>query len=327
MRKAIVLGLGSIVALGGCFVLGDLGTDLKPGTAGGASKPPSCGAGLLTCGIGGADDCCESRLVTGGTYNRGNNATYPATVGDFRLDRFEITVGRFRKFVEAYPGNKPLSGAGAHPKIQGSGWDSTWDASLPLDEAALKTAVKCDASSNQTWTDTAGENENLPMNCINWFEAFAFCAWDGGRLPTEAEWNYAATGGPLQREYPWSNPPNSTTIDATYAVYECTGDGSAASNCAFGDILKVGSKSTKGDGEWGQADLGGSMHEWVLDWYNPTYPKPCDNCANVTNALTRIIRGGSWFDKDASSLLSSARGFLAPTSRYNIIGTRCARTP
>jgi formylglycine-generating enzyme required for sulfatase activity len=242
------------------------------------------------------------------------------------LDRFEITVGRFRKFVGAYPGNKPMANAGAHPLIPGSGWSSSWDASLPADQAALKSAVKCD-STYQTWTDTAGANENMPMNCINWFEAFAFCAWDGGRLPTEAEWNYAAAGGSEQREYPWSTPPNSTTIDASYAVYNCLGDGSAAGSCVFADILKVGSKSPKGDGRWGQADLGGSVWEWNLDGYqNPYAELICNNCANILSIFGRVIRGGSWFFS-ASFLLSSGRYFSTPDLLGSYFGARCARAP
>jgi formylglycine-generating enzyme required for sulfatase activity len=234
-------------------------------------------------------------------------------------------VGRFRKFVEAYPGNKPLSGAGAHPQIAGSGWDVAWNASLPTDQAALKAAVKC-AATFQTWTDSAGANENLPMNCMSWFEAFAFCAWDGGRMPTEAEWNYAAAGGSEQRQYPWSIPPTSTMIDASFAVYDCHGDGSQAANCSFADILNVGSKSPKGDGFWGQADLGGSMLEWNLDCYVSPYVTPCDDCAHLLNGSSRVIRGGSWamFSVD---LFSSDRTGDSPTSRRPFNGARCARTP
>lgn len=290
--------------------------------AGTCVLPPSCLSLPNTCGAAGNESCCAVGAVVGGTYNRSNDAAAPATVNDFQLDRFEITVGRFRRFVEAYPGSKPMAGAGAHPLIPGSGWDAAWTVNLPGDQAALKTAVKC-SSSYQTWTDAAGSNENLPMNCLSWYESFAFCAWDGGRLPTEAEWNYAAAGGAEQRVYPWSNPASSTTIDATYAVYNCQGDGMAG--CTFADILKVGSKSSKGDGRWGHADLGGSIWEWNLDGFD-TYATPCINCANILNISNRVIRGGNW-GVVALGLLSSYRVNDTPDLHSNVIGARCARTP
>ncbi len=94
--------------------------------------------GVETCGPSGNESCCASSVVAGGTYNRSKNAASPATVSDFRLDRFEITVGRFRQFMASYPGNKPAAGAGAHPLVAGSGWQAGWSASLAADQAALK---------------------------------------------------------------------------------------------------------------------------------------------------------------------------------------------
>lgn len=289
--------------------------------AGTCVLPPSCVGLSNTCGPAGNESCCAVGAVPGGTYNRSNDAAAPATVSDFWLDRFEVTVGRFRKFVEAYPGSKPAAGAGEHPLIALSGWETVWNANLPADKAALLTAVKCN-SSNQTWTDAVGANENLPMNCLSWYESFAFCAWDGGRLPTEAEWNYAAAGGAQQRVYPWSNPASSMTIDGTYAVYNCQGDGMAG--CTFADIVKVGSKSSKGDGLWNHADLAGSMWEWNLDGYG-TYSTECNNCANILISF-RVIRGGSW-NGSASFLLSSDRSGGTPVNHVVNIGVRCARTP
>jgi formylglycine-generating enzyme required for sulfatase activity len=261
--------------------------------------------------------------VPGGTYHRSydgidfTDQSNPATLTTFALDRFEVTVGRFRAFVDAGKGNQqdpPSAGDGVHPLISNSGWQSAWDAALPTDTTALQAALKCSAPF-QTWTDVASVDDALPMNCVNWYEAFAFCAWDGGRLPTEAEWNYAASGGDEQRYYPWSAPypPGSTTIDGTYAVYDdCCG------------IPVVGSRSPDGDGRWGQADLGGSMREWNLDWDSAGYPLPCEDCANLTPATARVTRGG-FFSFGAENLRAAYRGGVTPSSHGGGIGLRCAR--
>jgi formylglycine-generating enzyme required for sulfatase activity len=240
------------------------------------------------------------------------------------LDRFEITVGRFRAFVRAYPGSKPKPGAGEHPLIDGSGWDAAWDERLPPDQTALMGVLKC-GPSFQTWTDAEGPNEDLPMNCIDWYEAFAFCAWDGARLPTESEWNYAAAGGSEQRIYPWSTPANDATIDGSYAAYDCTADGSAPQECVFADILRVGLRSPKGDGRWGQADLAGSMWEWNLDWYADQYLESCSDCARTQATVNRVIRGGGW--NGSFGLDSVFRYPNDPLNRNFNLGVRCARTP
>jgi formylglycine-generating enzyme required for sulfatase activity len=280
--------------------------------------PPSCAGNMnQNCGPSTNSNCCASPVVPGGMYNRGNDSNYPATVSTFLLDQYEVTVGRFRQFLTAGYGTQakpPAAGSGANPNLPGSGWDSSWSASLAASTSALSTNVKCD-STRQTWTDTPGANENRAQNCLDWFTAFAFCIWDGGRLPTEAEWNYAAAGGSEQRNYPWSNPPSSMTIDDSYAVYS----GMATA------VAPVGSKSPKGDGKWGHADLAGNVWEWNLDWYD-LYPNPCDDCADLGGNLGRVLRSGSFGDS-ALLMLSSERNWDGPSIRDSSRGSRCVRNP
>ncbi|MFO0759935.1 MAG: formylglycine-generating enzyme family protein [Byssovorax sp.] len=292
--------------------------------AGACSAAPSCvsgepGAGD-DCGPTGTESCCVSPLVKGGTFNRIQNASYPATVSDFRLDRFEITVGRFRQFVNGYPGTIPKEGDGAHSKIPGTGWSTMWNASLPATHAAMIDRLT-NAGIN-TWTNVPGPNENKPLNWLDWYMVFAFCAWDGGRLPTEAEWNYAAAGGSEQRYRPWGT----LDLDPSYAVYNCTGDGSIAQDCKLSDVLPVGSRSPKGDGRWGQADLVGGVWEWNLDYYEDPLPAPCIDCANLVSAPHRSARGGSYSSAE-NRMNTVFRNTLEPDYRKYSVGGRCARNP
>jgi formylglycine-generating enzyme len=242
-------------------------------------------------------------------------------VSGFDLDVYEVTVGRFRVFVNAGKGtqaNPPAAGDGAHPKINSSGWDSTWNTNLAATTAALKTELACDAA-YPAWTDTPGANETRPINCVTWYDAFAFCAWDGGRLPTEAEWNYAAAGGMDQRIYPWG-----ATIDATRASYNCGGAGPGKANCTFANMLPVGSKPL-GDGKWGHADLAGNVWEWTLDWSATPYRlTTCNDCADLQVTANKTFRGGGFPNEDFYQV-TSVRLEDTPLDRDYDVGFRCAR--
>lgn len=276
----------------------------------------------LAANCGGSKDCCASNAVMGGTFNRGNDATYPATISDFKLDVYEVTVGRVRTFVNAGAGTQaspPAAGDGLHPKIPGSGWDPAWNAKLEANTVALRAALSCPvAAAYPAWSNTPGANETKPINCMTWYEAFAFCAWDGGRLPTEAEWNYAAAGGSEQRDYPWG-----ATIDHSKASYDCHGAGAGA--CTFADLLAVGSKSPAGDGKWGQADLAGNVWEWTLDWAATPYRlKPCNDCADLQASPTKTFRGGGLANESFLQLTSVRIDDVATDRDYDV-GLRCAR--
>jgi len=296
----------------------------------GACVPPSCAGLAAICGPDGDGDCCESPPVEGGAFNRGAN--FPATISGFRLDKYEVTVGRFRNYVAAtVAGWLPAAGSGKHTHLNNGdglaatgggyepGWDATWnvgdstygmysgsDAAEPWD-----TSLNC--TSSATWTSGADSNESLAVNCVNWYQSVAFCIWDGGFLPSEAEWEYAAAGGNDERNYPWGSP----APDCTYANFN---------NCV-GGVERVGSHSPKGDALWEQSDLGGNVWEWVLDWYASPLSATCADCTNATAASERDFRGGSWNNQAAYVTAAYRSSVASPDARYSTNGFRCARAP
>src|SRR5215510_13276013 len=337
--------LVSIVGLVGCGFPRppDVPDPGSAGDAGGDSAPfvppPSCVGQTMTCGPSGNESCCTSLAVPGGRYYRSfdlagtpmtsGNTNAPATISRFRLDKYEVTVERFRAFVMHGTSTKaspPAIGSGLHPGIPATGWESSWDDSLAADMPTLTAALKCNPAF-QTWTAAPGPNEHRPINCVTWYEAMAFCAWDGGFLPTEAEWNYAAAGGDAQRVYPWASPASSLQIDGPQASWamgdgqECLGDGML--ECALTDLVEVGTKPA-GNGRWGQADLAGNVQEWVLDWYTSDYSNPCTDCAYLANTGYRVMRGGDLFSSQ-DDVRTGTRARNLPASRSETTGFRCAR--
>jgi formylglycine-generating enzyme required for sulfatase activity len=288
--------------------------------------------------------CCDEKLLPGGMFLMGRSENgadaqppgdhvhvrekpeHEATVDAFLLDTFEVTVGRFRAFVEQYDGTPPPVGAGAHPLIPGSGWRAEWNTILSSSADELRGRLSCEVRA--TWTETPEGQESFPMNCVNWYEAFAFCAWDGGRIPTEAEWEFAAAGGDENRLYPWGQQEPDETL-ATYAT-----GGACCTESNHSPLIPVGS-TPAGRGRWGHHDLAGTVWEWSLDargdfWYLHD-GNECDNCANLELSdleqfPSRITRGGGW-NWFAQHLRAAYRGFAWPGSRDSVIGIRCARTP
>jgi formylglycine-generating enzyme len=250
-------------------------------------------------------------------------------VSDFRLDRFEVTVGRFRAFVEAYPESLPRPGAGKNPNdLEDTGWDSAWRlaAQMPATRADLIKALQCN-NTFQTWSGSTA-NDFKPMNCVTWFEAHAFCIWDGGRLPTEAEWMAAASGDDV-RVYPWGwlIPHGDAGPDAAFASFDCLAGG----GCTIDDLNRVGSFPL-GAGKWGHLDLAGNVHEWVQDQFKPAYRMPCKDCAErAGNAAGRVTRGGDYFSPDppvtpeAHGIRNDYRVEHVATDRSSRHGFRCAR--
>lgn len=331
---------GTTASTGGAAGQGGMSTSSQGGSTsvgtggqGGGSPTgfPSC-QGRLMCG---SDSCCTQVELPGGTFfmGRGENPNNPdyyasglpneipehnATVDAFSIDKFEVTVGRFREFVSQYAGEAPAAGAGAHPLVAGSGWQSAWDAMLPASQALLKNDLACGIDGAvYTWTSLPGPNENRPINCVNWYEAYAFCIWDGGRLPTEAEWEIASAGI-NDRLYSWGGAPPSTSRLA----YECllVGDDS----CEIGDIAEVGSLPLGATPE-GIMNLAGNVREWLRDHYTSDYYQTgaCDNCINLIPSVTsRVLRGATYFGPAEQGRSAARSGQLAGYNAESI-GFRC----
>lgn len=307
------------------------------GEPGDAAASPSCDGLPDDCGPGRNEHCCTSTPIPCGSFLRDYDGESfaaaegrEAALGDFRLDLYEVTVGRFRAFVTAGHGTQqtpPSEGVGAHPRYLNSGWnpEQHFDA-LAEDRAALEAALACSDERRTMWTTSAGDNENKPINCVTWYEALLFCAWDGGRLPSEAEWGYAAAGGSEQRVFPWSQPAGELTTEL--AVFGCP-DGMPG--CPVGTSIGwVGSKPA-GAGRWGQLDLAGNVAEWVLDFVDggaSTYLSPCTDCVRIGDG-DRGLRGGAFNTlpdgAQPSALHVARRGAARRDTRSPAIGFRCAR--
>jgi formylglycine-generating enzyme required for sulfatase activity len=256
--------------------------------------------GGLDAGMGGDDELPE----------------HATRVGYYGLDRYEVTVGRMRAFVEAY--DKPAlltslaGGLGEHPDIAGTDWQGGWDDELPDTANDLETSLLCDDS--QTWTSMPGANETYPINCVSWYLAYAFCAWDEGRLATEAEWERAAIGGEENRLYPWGSTAPSDAL-ANY---------SATDNSTNVDVFA----KPAGAGRYGQEGIAGSIWEWVFDDHDPMWysgaGNDCQDCANTDDVGARVMRGGDW-QYNAPSLRGAERFPGSAGADWLGSGIRCAR--
>jgi len=276
------------------------GGELGAGEAPGSSEPSS---DQSCVGAPQARRC----MVVGGSFRLGPaEDSLPALVSTFQLDELEVTVGRFRKYVTSFSG-APGADAGAHPRVEHSGWRNEWNALLPDSKASLSASLHCNADW-ETWTDQPDEREDYPLTCASYYVAFAFCAWSGGRLPTEAEWEYAASGGAELRAYPWGN------------------DAPSFERAVFGtsSIAPAGERRS-GMARFGQLDMAGSAWEWTLDAYHP-YPKSCSDCAELEKGFDRVLRGGA-FLSDEDQLKASSRFHTDPQLALGEVGFRCASAP
>ena len=191
-------------------------------------------------------------------------------VDAFYMDTYEVTNAQFKAFVDANPN-----------------WQKDRIANRFHNGDYLKPW-----NGNNFPAGTA----NHPVTYVSWHAAMAYAEWAGKRLPTEAEWEYAARGGTAEMKYPWGN-----NISNRQANYQNNVGGTTA----------VGRYAANG---YGLHDMAGNVWEWCIDEYGTSIP------ANGP----RVLRGGGWRNS-AESLRVAARSRAAPAITYDDLGFRCVR--
>jgi formylglycine-generating enzyme required for sulfatase activity len=172
-------------------------------------------------------------------------------------------------------------------------------------------------SSNTSWTRTSyyGDTQfaGFPVVWVDWLDAYSYCRWAGGRLPTEAEWEKAARGE-NGFFYPWGNKkPSCTLVNYTPGqTPACVGDTQAVGSYSVGASL------------YGALNMAGNVSEWVADWFDIEYysRSPANNPTGPTSGVYRVVRGGSW-DSNEDNLRATYRDKVAPELSGADLGFRC----
>jgi sulfatase modifying factor 1 len=178
------------------------------------------------------------------------------------------------------------------------------------ERGACRSILEVSKATSEQCNRPHGDRLDHPINCVTWDEAAAFCDWIGERLPTEAEWEYAAAGGEQGRAnaYPWG---------ATPGALRANGAGDAD---GFAFTAPVGS-FPRGATGLGVLDMAGNVEEWVADPYSTVLMEG----VSMPDSR-RVVRGGS-YASDPRELRTSRRGKAPPGLRTPTLGFRCARAP
>jgi len=217
------------------------------------------------------------------------------TVSSFYMDRFEVTNAEYREFLDQ---------------------SNRRDELLPDSTAWRESASRADWSTyfyGSTYDD-------YPVVAISWEEAGAYCEYDGKRLPTEAEWEYAARSGRVGGIYPWAGFSPQDGFGRWLANFNPGRQGQAADGYAF--TAPVGSYPPS---RWGVHDMAGNVAEWVEDAYTPTYSQlsDLDPVHRDETESRHVIRGGSW-SSNAFRIGVGFRDFQEKDEASPRIGVRCA---
>ncbi len=181
-------------------------------------------------------------------------------------------------------------------------WNRCTEAGACVETAALEDDPLC----------VRGDDEGLPLACIDWAQASAVCTFASARLPTEAEWEYFARSGGLDAEYPWGD--EAPGCDRLVLDLETCGVDAAQQACSV----------PGGATDQGLCDVGGNVFEWCEDWYHDSYQgAPGDGSPWEVPGDFRVMRGGGIGSIEPPRTRN--RVFHDPDFFYPGLGARCVR--
>jgi len=302
----------------------------------------------------GARDPADARDVVGMQATTDSRPVHRVGVDGFWMDATEVTNAQFSRFVQATGyvtvAERPLKpedfpGVPAKDLLPGSVVFSPPHHAVPLDNHLQWWTFVAGAS----WRHPLGPDssiagkDDLPVVHVAYEDAEAYARWAGKRLPTEAEWEFAARGGLTGQLYPWGNEFMSggkwmANIHQGHFPDQDTGADS------FAGVSAVAKYPANG---YGLYDVGGNVWEWVSDWYRPDYYRQLAasgamprNPAGPAESMDpdepgvpkRVHRGGSFLctDQYCSRYMVGTRGKGEPSTGTNHLGFRCVqsgRTP
>jgi len=233
-----------------------------------------------------------------------SNPAHDVSIDAFWIDQTEVTNSMFTVFLNNQ-GNQMENGI-------------NW-----LEPGAgHRSIVYGHMEENEGVFSTQEDYENYPVIEVSWYGAAAYCSWVGGRLPTEAEWEYAARG-PRGNKFPWGNTFDGERVN--YCDKYCP---EKWRDKSFIDGAKrwtdVGNYP-EGASWCGALDMAGNVWEWVSDWWSESYyaNSPVDNPDGPSSGTLRIARGGSWYDEDWQMNSSCRKGLKSSSARMHWVGFRC----